>query len=47
MILKLYCRKVEGKRKGREVEASHGHVESGGEGMGREQEQGIRDRTRE
>ena len=34
MVLELYCRKAERKRKGRKGEASHGHVERRGKGGG-------------
>jgi hypothetical protein len=44
MVLKLYCRKVERKREGREVEAGHGHMQTGGR-KGRERRcKGARER---
>ena len=44
MVLELYCRNHR-ERKGREVEASHGHVER--EKGGREREQEVRVREQE
>jgi hypothetical protein len=32
MVLELYCRKAEGKRKGRKRETGHGQEEKGGKG---------------
>ena len=44
MVLELYCRKAERKRKGKgKREASHGHVERGGK---REKEGGLEMRVR-
>ena len=45
MVLELYCRKTERKRKGRKGEAGHGHVERRGKGRGGELEMKIRGKS--
>ena len=47
MVLELYCRKAERKRRKKEREAGHDHLESRGKGIGRDKEQGSKRQRRE